>query len=78
MVAAASPLAAKIILLNPISQVIQDVRYCLITDQTITTWSYVGEQNFFWKLVPICIVIIILLWGSWYFRKKSKKFAEEI
>ena len=78
MVAQTSETAAKVILVNPISQIIQDIRYCLITDQTITTWNYVGEGHFFWKLVPIAIVILILIWGSWYFRKKSKKFAEEI
>ncbi|MBR3169114.1 ABC transporter permease [Candidatus Saccharibacteria bacterium] len=78
MIAESSTTAAKVILVNPISQVIQDIRYCLITDQTITTWNYVGEKNFLWKLIPITIVIIVLIWGSWYFRKKSKKFAEEI
>ncbi len=76
MVAATSTTAAKIILLNPLAQIIQDIRYCLITDQTVTTWNYIG--NPFLKIVPIILVIIILLWGSWYFRKRSKKFAEEI
>ena len=76
MVASTSEIAAKIILLNPISQMIHDVRYFLITDQTVTTWGYIG--NPFLKIIPILIVIIVLVWGSWYFRKKSKKFAEEI
>lgn len=78
MIADSSVTAAKVILIDPIAQIIQDVRYCLITDQTITTWNYVGEENFFWKLIPIIIVFVILIWGSWYFRKKSKVFAEEI
>ena len=78
MVAASSLTAAKIILLNPISQVIQDIRYCLVTTDTVTTWSFVGEDNIIWKFVPLVIVIIILCLGSWYFRKKSKRFAEEI
>ena len=76
MVAATSEIAAKIILLNPISQIIQDIRYCLITDQTITTWSFI--DNPFLKIIPIILVAIVLIWGSWYFRKKSKKFAEVI
>lgn len=76
MVASTSEIAAKVILLNPISQIIQDVRYCLITDQTVTTWGYIG--NPFLKSIPILLVVIVLVWGSWYFRKKSKKFAEEI
>ncbi len=76
MVSSTSALAAKAILLNPIAQIIQDVRYCLITDQSVTTWNYIG--NPFLKAIPIIIVIVMLVWGSWYFRKKSKKFAEEI
>ena len=76
MVAATSPLAAKIILLNPIAQTIQDIRYLLITNETITTWGYIEDS--FLRFIPILVVIIILIWGSWYFRKKSKRFAEEI
>ncbi|MDO5480074.1 MAG: ABC transporter permease [Candidatus Saccharibacteria bacterium] len=76
MVAATSTTAAKAILMNPLAQIIQDIRYCLITDQTVTTWSFVG--NPFLKVVPIILVLLILVWGSWYFRKRSKKFAEEI
>lgn len=78
MIISTSDIAAKIILLNPIAQVIQDVRYLLITPETITTWEYVGNGNFFIKFIPIFITTFILIWGSWYFRKKSKKFAEEI
>ena len=76
MISQTSSIAAKVLLINPIAQVVQDVRYCLITNQTITTWDYI--DNPLLKLIPILIVIIVLIWGSWYFRKKSKKFAEEI
>lgn len=76
MVAATSETAAKIILLDPIAQVIQDVRYCLITDQTVTTWNFIGGMG--WKLIPILIVILVLVIGAIYFRKKSRFFAEEI
>ena len=78
MVAATSATAAKIILINPIAQVIQDLRYCIVTKEAVTTWAFVGEEHFFWKLIPILLVVIMLTWGSWYFRKKSKRFAEEI
>ena len=75
MVAAASPSAAKIFLLNPIAQVIQDVRFLLITDQTITTWNYLPER--FLHFIPLIIVLFILVLGGVYFRKRSKYFAEE-
>ena len=76
MAAAMSPTAAKILLLNPISQVIQDVRYNLITKETVTTWNYI--DNIWWKAVPIIIIVVLLVVGALYFRKKSKYFAEEV
>lgn len=76
MVASSSTLAAKVILLNPIAQVIQDVRYFLITDQAVTTWNFLN--NPFIKFVPIIIVVVVLILGSLYFRRKSKFFAEEV
>jgi len=76
MVADTSILAARIILLNPIAQVIQDVRHNLVTSEAITTWNYYGS---WWsKLIPIAIVVILLIVASLYFRKKSKYFAEEV
>ena len=76
MVASSSALAAKIILLNPIAQVIQDVRYSLITTESITGWSFLESPVL--MAIPIVIVMVILIWGSVYFRKQSKFFAEEI
>ena len=76
MVASSSVLAAKIILLNPIAQSIQDIRYNLITKETITTWNFL--DNDFMKVFPIFLIIFLLVKGAFYFRKKSKFFAEEI
>lgn len=78
MVADTSITAAKVILLNPIAQVIQDIRYCLVTHDTITTWNFVGEQTYIWRFIPLIVVVLVIILGSWYFRKKSKHFAEEI
>lgn len=78
MIAETNTTAAKVLLLNPIAQVIQDARYCMATTKTDTSWNYLSESELIFKFIPICIVIIMLVWGSWYFRKKSKKFAEEI
>ena len=78
MVTATSLTAAKIMLLNPIAQAIQDARFLLITNETTTTWSLVGEGTFVIKLIPIIITVVILIWGAMYFKKKSKFFAEEV
>ena len=76
MVIETSSVAAKVILLNPIAQVIQDVRYNLITDTTCTTWNYV--DNPWLCCIPIVAVVVILALAAIYFRRKSKFFAEEI
>ena len=75
MVAGTSTLAAKIILLNPIAQAIQDIRYNLITSETITAWNYIHNPA---VIVPILITIAVLIFGALVFRKKSKFFAEEV
>ena len=67
-------LAAKIILLNPIAQVIQDVRFNLITDATVTTWSMIGAYG----LLSILLVVIVLALAAIFFRRKSRRFAEEV
>ncbi len=76
MVASSSEIAAKIILLNPISQAIQDIRHNLITTETVTTWNFLGNPLV--KILPIILVVVVLILAAIYFRKKSKFFAEEI
>ena len=75
MIAGVSDLAAKVILLNPIAQTIQDIRFNLITHETLTTWNYIANPTI---IIPPLIVIAILITGALVFRKKSKFFAEEI
>ncbi|MBR3230836.1 ABC transporter permease [Candidatus Saccharibacteria bacterium] len=75
MIASTSTLAAKIILLNPISQTIQDIRFGLITHETITTWNYIHNPA---VVVPMILTFIVLVFGAIVFRKKSKFFAEEV
>jgi ABC-2 type transport system permease protein len=66
----------KIILLNPVAQVVQDARYCLITKSTITPQKvFNGGWH---ELVPFVIVVVILIIGTSYFRSQSKYFAENI
>lgn len=76
MVASVSTLAANVILINPIAQAIQDIRHNLITPETITTWNFV--DNPFLQILPFILVIILLILAAFYFRRKSKFFAEDI
>lgn len=76
MVANTNMYAAKILLLNPIAQIIQDVRYYLVTSESVTTWSMISDNLI--KFIPIIIVILSIVLGSLYFKKRSKYFAEEV
>lgn len=75
MVAGTSTLAAKVILLNPIAQIIQDMRWSLITSASTTTISFVGLGG---ELLTIGLVLVIFIIGAAVFRRQSRFFAEEI
>lgn len=76
LVVAISPLAAKIMLLNPVAQIIQDARNSVITDKSLTINDLYSSA--FIYLIPIGIVIGLAIISVMYFRKKSPTFAEEI
>ncbi len=66
----------KLLILNPMAQIIQDARYVTVTKDTITNYAlYRGEPYFF---IPFVIVVVIFIFSANYFRKRSKFFAEEI
>lgn len=66
---------ATFLLFNPVAQVIQDIRYFLITTDSMTL-SHLGSP---WlRLVPLTVILLVLLLAAWYFKKSSKRFAEDI
>lgn len=67
--------AARLIMLNPVAQVIQDARYSLITHESITNWSL---NHGLVSLIPILIVLLALALAALFFRHRSKRFAEEV
>jgi len=67
----------KLLLLNPMAQAIQDARYSLVNpEQTITPHQVFNGG--YYILIPYVIVGVILVVGVWYFKKRSKYFAEDI
>lgn len=61
--------------INPMSQIIQDVRYTAVTRDTITAWNLVP----IWQaLLPIGIVAVCIFLASRYFRTQAKWFAENV
>ena len=67
--------AAKLLLLNPMAQIIQDARYSLITPQTLTVHGFVQSPL---RYVPFVLVLAAIVLASLYFRRSSKYFAENI
>lgn len=67
----------KILMLNPVAQIIQDLRYILVSDQTTTITDVYGGNQFI-RLIPVGIVLVVSVLCVLYFKKKAKSFAEEI
>jgi len=76
MVVAQSDVAAKLLMLNPVAQIIQDARYNLITHQSATTDSLIG--NVWIAAIPYTIVFLSIVYATWYFKKTQKYFAENV
>lgn len=61
--------------LNPMTQIIQDARYVLVTNTQPTIWSTIHSAV---VLVPFVIIAAIAVVGGVYFKRRSKYFAEDI
>jgi ABC-2 type transport system permease protein len=68
---------SKILILNPLAQIIQDARHALVTTNTQTIAQLYPGKPWVWA-VPVGIVLAIAVVGGLYFRKRSKSFAEEV
>jgi ABC-2 type transport system permease protein len=69
--------AAKLLILNPMAQIIQDARYSLVTTKSETIGQMFGGDKWIWA-IPITLTVVIAVLASIYFRSRSKFFAEEI
>lgn len=68
--------AAKILVLNPVAQIIQDMRFVLITDKTQTISTLYQSHLVRW--VPATIAIAAVVVAAAYFRSRSRYFAEDV
>lgn len=66
----------KLLLINPMAQTIQDARYAVVTDQTLTMHN-VYDSNLI-RLIPIGICFLFLVAGVFYFKREAKNFAENL
>ncbi|BDM75160.1 ABC transporter permease [Lactococcus garvieae] len=77
-VSATHPTIAKILMMNPMAQIVQDMRYILTFSNNTnpTVWQMI--DNPFIVVIPYIIPVIIFGLGLFIFTKNSKKFAEII
>lgn len=68
--------AQKIMMLSPLAQAIQDIRYVLVSENTKTIASVYGNN---WiRVIPIIVCLALFIISALYFKSRSKYFAEEI
>jgi ABC-2 type transport system permease protein len=66
---------AKILMLSPVAQIVQDARYLLITTDTVRAIDVLGWKFF---LIPYLIPFLLFFLGYKIFQKSAAKFAEEV
>lgn len=65
----------KFFFLNPVVQIVQDARYFLATNTSITIWN---SMRFPYVLIPFIIILVFFIIGTATFKLRSKTFAEDI
>lgn len=68
---------AKLMMINPVAQIIQDARYVAINqDQTLTLTGIYETRGV--RIVPVVITLVVIVVAAIYFKKSSKSFAEYV
>ncbi len=68
---------ARLLILNPMAQIIQDARHVFITPDSATIYQIYNGDKLVWA-IPLAIVAATVMLGARYFRSQSKNFAEEV
>lgn len=63
-------------LVNPMAQIIQDMRYWLITPKSPTIGTVFGDE--FVRFIPLAITLVVACAAAYYFKKRSRYFAEDM
>lgn len=63
------------VLLNPVAQIMQDLRYLLVTDDSVTVWA---NNSIAQGLIPVALTLVLFVIGYLYFTKAQVSFAEEV
>lgn len=65
----------KLLLLNPMAQIIQDARYIFVTHDSVVIWQRLHTP---WSLLPLVVIAVATVLAAVYFKKQSHTFAENI
>lgn len=65
---------AKLMMLNPLAQIIQDMRHYIVYSGSMRGWEL--YNNYIWGVIPYILPVLILIVGYSIFHKHAKKFAE--
>ena len=65
---------AKLMMLNPLAQIIQDLRHYIVYSGSMRGWDL--YNNHIWRVIPYILPVLILIIGYTIFHKNAKKFAE--
>lgn len=61
--------------INPMTQIIQDARYLLVTKDTLIVWHSTSMWAY---LTPLALVVASVVLSKAYFKKQARLFAENI
>lgn len=68
----------KLMLMNPLAQMLQDARYVLVThDPAIITIDRAFSSSVY-RLIPAGFSVLVLVLGVLYFKRRAKYFAEDL
>ncbi|HEM3557771.1 TPA: ABC transporter permease, partial [Streptococcus suis] len=65
---------AKLMMLNPVAQIIQDLRHFIVYSGNTTVSELI--ENPVIVAIPYILPVVVYLLGITVFRKNAKKFAE--
>jgi ABC-2 type transport system permease protein len=75
LVVTQNEMLAKVLMLSPVAQIIQDSRYLIVTNEATRTYDIVNPM--LWP-IPFLIVLLIAIFAGAYFKANSKYFAEHV
>ena len=65
---------AKVMMLNPIAQILQDMRHFIIDPVNPRGWDIINNKLI--AFVPYAIPVVIFIIGFLVFNRNAKRFAE--